>query len=69
MLCDNCKKREANVRYSENINGLRRELNLCEECSKKLGIGEMGLDMPINFSRFFRRFLRRFFKHRIYANV
>ena len=52
MLCDNCKKREANVRYSENINGIRRELNLCEECSKKLGIGEIGLDMPINFSSF-----------------
>ena len=37
MLCDNCGKREANVRYSENINGRRKELNLCEECSKKLG--------------------------------
>ena len=35
MLCDNCGKREANVRYSENINGRRKELNLCEECSKK----------------------------------
>ena len=48
MLCDNCKKREANVRYSENINGVRRELNLCEECSKKLGIGEIGLDMKLD---------------------
>ena len=60
MLCDNCKKREANVRYSENINGVRRELNLCEECSKKLGIGEMGLDMPINFSSFFGDFIEDF---------
>ena len=60
MLCDNCKKREANVRYSENINGVRRELNLCEECSKKLGIGEIGLDMPINFSSFFGDFLAEF---------
>ena len=60
MLCDNCKKREANVRYSENINGIRRELNLCEECSKKLGIGEIGLDMPINFSSFFGGFIEDF---------
>ena len=60
MLCDNCKKREANVRYSENINGVRRELNLCEECSKKLGIGEIGLDMPINFSSFFGDFIEDF---------
>ena len=56
MLCKKNKKREANVRYSENINGVRRELNLCEECSKKLGIGEIGLDMPINFSSFLSDF-------------
>lgn len=34
MLCENCKKREANVKYSENINGVKKEMNLCEECSK-----------------------------------
>ena len=33
MLCDNCGKKEANVRYWENINGKKRELNLCDECS------------------------------------
>ena len=38
MLCENCGKREATVRYSENINGNKKELNLCEECSKKFGI-------------------------------
>lgn len=53
MLCDNCGKREANVRYSENINGKKKELNLCEECSKKLGIGKMDFNMPIDFSSFF----------------
>lgn len=62
MLCDNCRKREANVRYSENINGVKRELNLCEECSKKLGIHEMSLDLPINFSSFFEDFIEDFSK-------
>ena len=38
MLCENCGKREANVRYSENINGVKKEMHLCEECSQKLGI-------------------------------
>ena len=52
MLCDNCGKREANVRYTENINGKRTELNLCEECSKKLGIGQMNFSMPIDFPNF-----------------
>lgn len=60
MLCDNCKKREANVRYSENINGRTKELNLCEECSKKLGITNMNFNMPIDFSSFFGEFMEDF---------
>lgn len=60
MLCDNCGKREANVKYSENINGKTRELNLCEECSKKLGITEMDFNMPIDFSSFFGQFMEDF---------
>ena len=57
MLCDNCGKREANVRYTENINGKARELNLCEECSEKLGIGGMDFNMPIDFSSFLGGFM------------
>ena len=57
MLFENCGKREANVRYSENINGKKKELNLCEECSKKLGIGEMDFSMPIDFSNFLGGFM------------
>ena len=62
MLCENCKKREANVRYSENINGVKKELHLCEECSKKLGITDkMDFRMPsLDFSNFFGSFLEDF---------
>ncbi len=60
MLCDNCGKREANVRYSENINGRKKELNLCEECSQKLGIGKMDFSMPIDFSSFLEGFMEDF---------
>lgn len=60
MLCDNCGKREANVRYSENINGNKKELNLCEECSHKLGIDNMDFNMPIDFSSFFGEFMEDF---------
>ena len=61
MLCENCKKREANVCYSENINGVKREMHLCEECSKELGISEqmnfnMGLDFPSIFGGIFEDF-------------
>ena len=60
MLCDNCGKREANVRYSENINGVKKELHLCEECSRKLGIDDINFNMPIDFSSFFGEFLEDF---------
>lgn len=62
MLCENCKKREANVRYSENINGVKKELHLCEECSRKLGITEkMEFRMPsLDFSNLFGSFLEDF---------
>lgn len=60
MLCDNCGKKEANVRYSENINGVKRELHLCEECSQKLEIDNFSFNMPIDFSSFFGDFLEDF---------
>lgn len=62
MLCENCGKREANVRYSENINGVKKEMNLCEECSKKLGITDkMDFRMPsLDFSNLFGSFLEDF---------
>ncbi|MCI8641254.1 MAG: hypothetical protein HFJ59_05230 [Clostridia bacterium] len=62
MLCENCGKKEANVRYSENINGIKKEMNLCEECSKRLGVTEqMDFRMPsLDFSNFFGSFLEDF---------
>lgn len=62
MLCENCGKRDANVRYSENINGVKKEMYLCEECSKKLGItNSMNFEMPtLDFSDFFGSFLEDF---------
>lgn len=54
MLCENCGKNNANVKYTEVINGNKKEMHLCEECSKKLGIEEMSFNMPsLDFSNFF----------------
>lgn len=38
MKCQNCNKKEANVRYYENINGDKREIILCSECAEKLDL-------------------------------
>lgn len=37
MLCESCKKRQATVRYRENINGKVTEKFLCAECAKANG--------------------------------
>ncbi len=50
MLCQNCGKNEANIRYTQIINGVKKEINLCSECAKILGMED--LEMPINFNSF-----------------
>lgn len=40
MLCEQCKKREATVKYVEVVNGVKTEHNLCGHCAAKLDIGQ-----------------------------
>lgn len=56
MLCSNCGKNEANVRYTRIINGEKTEFALCEECAKKAGLEDIDFNMPINFSNFLSDF-------------
>ncbi len=37
MKCQSCGKREATVKYMENINGKKQEMHFCIDCAKKLG--------------------------------
>lgn len=60
MKCDNCGKDNANVRYLRNINGVKQEMNLCEECSEKLGITDINFNIPIDFSSFLGGFFEDF---------
>jgi len=54
MLCQNCKKNEANVKYTQIVNGVKKEMSLCEECASKFGIEkEMNFNIPIDLSSFF----------------
>lgn len=56
MLCENCGKNYANIRYTQIINGDKKEIAVCEECSKKLGIDHLDFDMPIDFSSYLSDF-------------
>jgi len=42
MLCESCGEYESNVHLEHVINGVSREVNLCEECAVKSGINING---------------------------
>ena len=52
MLCQNCGENEANVKYTQIVNGEKKEMILCEDCARKMGIGNFKMNIPINFSNF-----------------
>ena len=56
MLCENCGENEANVRYTQIVNGVKKEMKLCDKCADELGIGDMDFNMPINLSSFLTEF-------------
>lgn len=58
MYCENCGKKYANVKYTQVINGNRREMFLCQECSKILGIDK--LTLPMDFATFLNDFFTSF---------
>ena len=56
MMCQNCGKNEVTFRYTQVINGVKKEFNLCDNCARELGLKDMSFSMPINFSSFFSDF-------------
>lgn len=53
MLCQNCGKNEADIKYTQIINGVKKQMSLCDKCAQELGIEEMNFSMPISLSNFF----------------
>ena len=47
MLCQNCRKNEVNFRYTQVINGEKREIALCDKCAKKLGLESLDFSSEI----------------------
>ena len=38
MKCQKCNNNEANVQYREFVNGVSRELHLCDRCANEVGL-------------------------------
>ncbi len=52
MLCERCKKREAVIRYTEIVNGVSSEHNLCLACAREMDFGPMSAfleDLPLGW--------------------
>ncbi len=60
MLCQNCGENEANINYKQVINGVKKELHLCENCYKELGLQSLDFNLPMNFSSIFGDFLNEY---------
>ena len=39
MLCERCGIREANIQYTEVINGVKKEHHFCAQCAKEMDFG------------------------------
>ena len=52
MICDSCGKHEASIKLTQIINGKKTEMMICEECGQKMGIADIGFEMPIDISNF-----------------
>lgn len=59
MLCDNCKRREANVHITKIVNNDKTSINLCEECAREYQ-DQIGFVQP-SFS--FHKFLAGLLEH------
>ena len=50
MMCDKCKIRPATVHYTQIINGVKTEMNLCQQCAAEEGI--LGSEVFSTFAPF-----------------
>lgn len=53
MLCQNCKKNEANMHMKRIINGSATEVHLCSDCARSLGYGDNFGSFGLGFSDLF----------------
>ena len=65
MLCQNCGKNEANIRYTQIINGVKKEVHLCSECAKKMGMDSMEMPDLFNFNSFLGDFFNDYMEEEL----
>jgi len=52
MLCDDCRKKEANIQVTQIINNEKMTLNLCQKCAEKRGFRSPFEGVPFPLAEF-----------------
>ena len=55
MLCEKCKIREANIQYTEIVNGVQRDHHFCTKCARDMEnnpYGTEGFEGEFPFAKF-----------------
>ena len=60
MKCSNCRQNEATVKFLQIVNGEKTELFLCENCAEEIGIDNIDITIPMDFSSFISEFFDSF---------
>lgn len=65
-MCQKCGKEEANVKYTQIINGVKKEVHLCTKCARHLGVDSFDIpDFPINFNSFLGDFFSDYMENEL----
>lgn len=59
MICQNCKKNEANMHMKRIVNGRAEEFHLCSDCARSLGYTGSFSDFGLGFGDLLSGFLGR----------
>lgn len=57
MICENCKRNEANIHMKRIINASATEVHLCSDCAKSLGYGDGFSGFGLGLGDLFGNFL------------
>ncbi len=59
MLCQECRRNEANIHIVKNVNGRQSELNLCEDCARKKEELDFSIESQFSLHKLFTSMLNQ----------
>ncbi len=67
MLCERCGQQQAQVTFTQVINGVKSEAHVCKQCATELGAFGLGPQLGLSFQNFFSSLLNQSWQQTIPA--